>query len=224
MGYELQLFDQLLQFPLFQGMSRDDLVRVAGHTRFDFLKLAAQRVIVNNDAPCTHLYFLLSGMITAESQADNHSYTLTEQLSAPYILQPESIFGYHQRYTHTFYAQTPVSLLRLERQEVVRLSEQFHVFRINLLNLFATRTQKLSRELWHHYPHTLDERIVRFIAQRCIHPAGPKTFYILMKQLALELGDSRLDISNALNRLQDKGLLALYRGRIVIPQMERLLM
>jgi hypothetical protein len=31
----LQLYDQLLQFPLFQGMSRDDLSQVAGHTKFD---------------------------------------------------------------------------------------------------------------------------------------------------------------------------------------------
>ena len=36
----LQLYDQLLQFPLFQGMSRDDLARVAGHTKFGFLKFA----------------------------------------------------------------------------------------------------------------------------------------------------------------------------------------
>lgn len=224
MNYELQLFDQLLQFPLFQGMSREDLVQVAGHTKFDFLKHAAQRIIVSEGEPCNHLYFLLSGAITAESRSDDHSYTLIEQLSAPCILQPEAIFGYHQRYTHTFQTQMPVSLLRLDRQEVVRLSDQFLVFRINLLNLFATRAQKLSRQLWHHYPETLDERIIRFIAQRCIHPAGKKTLFILMNQLSCELGDSRLEISRALNRLQTKGLLTLHRGRIEIPYMERLLM
>lgn len=224
MDYELQLYEQLLQFPLFQGMSRDDLSKVAGHTKFDFQKLAAQRAIVIDGSPCTHLYFLLSGDISARSTADDRSYSMSELLSAPYILQPEAIFGYHQRYTHTFQTETSVSLLRLDRQEVVRLSNQFLVFRINLLNIFATRTQKLSQQLWHHYPETLDERIVRFIAQHCIHPAGHKTLHILMNQLALELGDSRLDVSRALNRLQDKGLLTLYRGRIEIPFMEKLLM
>jgi DNA-binding GntR family transcriptional regulator len=44
-----------------------------------------------------------------------------------------------------------------------------------------------------------------------------------MTQLAAEVGDSRLDVSHALNRLQDNGLLSLHRGRIEVPQMERLL-
>jgi CRP-like cAMP-binding protein len=224
MNHQLQLYDQLLQFPLFQGMSHDDLAQVAGHTKFDFQKLAAQRTIVADGNPCTHLNFLLSGNIIAVSSADDHSYTMNEQLAAPYILQPEAIFGYHQRYTHTFLSETPVSLLRLEREEVVRLSNQFLVFRINLLNIFATRAQKLSQQLWNHYPETLDDRIVRFISQHCIHPAGPKTLHILMNQLALELGDSRLDVSRALNRLQDKGLLTLYRGRIEIPLLEKMFM
>jgi hypothetical protein len=33
----LKIYDQLLQFPLFQGMSHDDLEIVAGHIRFGFL-------------------------------------------------------------------------------------------------------------------------------------------------------------------------------------------
>ena len=220
----LQIYDKLLQFSLFQGMSRDDLELVAGHTRFGFVKVQQGKTVVKEGAACTHLYFLINGTIRVESRSDDHSYTVIEQMQAPYILQPEAIFGYHQRYTHTFQTETSVSLLRLDRQEVVRLSNQFLVFRINLLNIFATRTQKLSQQLWHHYPETLDERIVRFIAQHCIHPAGHKTLHILMNQLALELGDSRLDVSRALNRLQDKGLLTLYRGRIEIPFMEKLLM
>ena len=65
---------------------------------------------------------------------------------------------------------------------------------------------------------------MRFLGQHCLYPAGSKTFYILMTQLADEIGDSRLDISRALNQLQDEGLLQLYRGRIKVMQMERLLM
>ena len=44
-----------------------------------------------------------------------------------------------------------------------------------------------------------------------------------MNQLAHELNDSRLNVSVALNRLQEQNLLELYRGRIVIPAMERLI-
>ena len=45
-----------------------------------------------------------------------------------------------------------------------------------------------------------------------------------MTRLAEELNDSRLNVSRALNMLQGEGLLELHRGRIEIPQLERLLM
>jgi hypothetical protein len=45
-----------------------------------------------------------------------------------------------------------------------------------------------------------------------------------MKRLAEEVNDSRLDVSGVLNEMQQEGLIVLYRGRIEIPMLERLLM
>jgi len=219
----LQIYDKLLQFPLFQGMSRDDLELVAGHTRFGFSKVAEGKVLAREGSVCRHLHFLISGMIRVESYADDHSYKVTEQLQAPFILQPESIFGYNQRFTHTFVALTDVSLITIDKEEVVRLSEDFLVFRLNLLNIFATQAQKLSRQQWRQCPQSLRERIVRFFVQRCVYPAGTKHFQILMNQLARELNDSRLNVSRVLNEMSGERLLNLSRGRVEIPSMERLL-
>jgi CRP-like cAMP-binding protein len=219
----LQIFDKLLQFPLFQGMSRDDLELVAGHTRFGFSKVQQGKTIVKEGATCTHLCFLISGTIRVESRSDDRSYRVVEKLQAPYILQPEAIFGYNQRYTQTIMAQTDTNFITIDKDEVVRLSEDFLVFRLNLLNIFATQTQKLSHQPWRQCPTSLRERIIRFLVLHCVYPAGPKTFHILMNQLADELNDSRLNVSRALNKMQHDGLLALYRGRIEIASLERLL-
>ena len=216
------LYDQFLQFPLFMGLSRDDLSQIAGFTKFDFQKIASNTLFIKEGSPCTHLYFLLSGSVLAETHSDDGSYRLTECLMAPMIIQPEAIFGYQQRYAHSFRSVSQVGLLRIERQEIVRLTEQYLIFRINLLNLLSTKTQKLLHEPWRRRPETLEERIIQFVSQRCIHPAGSKTLYIQIIQLAAELGDSRLNISRALNRMQRSGLVTLHRGRIDIPQMERL--
>ena len=199
----LQIYDRLLQFPLFQGMSRDDLEIVAGHTRFGFLKMTAGRQVIH---------------------AGDRRYSVVEQMSSPYILQQESIFGYYQRYTHNFYALTDVNFLMLDKEEVVRLSEDFLVFRLNLMNHLATQAQKLIQAQWRRSPQSLQERVVRFFFLHTLYPAGPKTFHILMERLAEEVNDSRLNVSRVLNRLQTMGLLELHRGRIEIPQVERLLM
>lgn len=220
----LQIYDRLLQFPLFQGMSRDDLEIVAGHTRFGFLKMTAGRQVIHAGDPCTHLYFLINGSLKVESFSDDGRYSIVEQMSSPYILQQESIFGYYQRYTHNFYALTDVNFLMLDKEEVVRLSEDFLVFRLNLMNHLATQAQKLIQAQWRRSPQSLQERVVRFFFLHTLYPAGPKTFHILMERLAEEVNDSRLNVSRVLNRLQTMGLLDLHRGRIEIPQVERLLM
>ena len=47
----MELYDRLLQFTLFQGMSHADLMEVAGHTKFDFQKLATgKRIVKEGDA------------------------------------------------------------------------------------------------------------------------------------------------------------------------------
>ena len=220
----LQIYDRLLQFPLFQGMSRDDLEIVAGHTRFGFQKVTAGRQIIHAGNPCTHLYFLINGTLKIETFSDDSRYSVIEQMSSPYILQQESIFGYYQRYTHNFYALTDANFLTLDKEEVVRLSEDFLVFRLNLMNHLATQSQKLIQMQWRRSPLSLRERIVRFLFQHTLYPAGPKTFHILMERLAEEVNDSRLNVSRALNRMQEAGVIELHRGRIEIPQLERLLM
>ena len=44
-----------------------------------------------------------------------------------------------------------------------------------------------------------------------------------MEVLADILNDTRLSISKALNGMQEKGLLTLHRGEIVIPNVEKLI-
>lgn len=219
----LQIYDKLLQFPLFQGMSRDDLEIIAGHTRLGFMKVASGRPVVKSGDACTQLHFLINGSIRVITYSDDYGYSVEEQISAPYILQVEGVFGYHQRYTHDFIASSDVNFITIDKEELVRLSEDFLVFRLNLMNNFATQTQKQLRLSWLPQPQSLRERVERFLTQHCVYPAGHKRFNILMTRLANEMNDSRLNVSRVLNQMQKDGVVTLYRGRIEIPQLERLL-
>ena len=220
----LKIFDQLLQFPLFQGMSRDDLEIIAGHIRFGFVKIPAGRLVAEVGDACQQLYFLINGSLKVETSSEDYGYTVTEHFSAPYVLQQEAVFGYYQRYTHNYTTISDANFLTIEKEELLRLLEDFLVFRLNLVNFFATQSQKHSRLLWQRSPQDLRGRVVRFLTSHCLYPAGQKTFSILMEQLALELNDSRLNVSRVLNQLQRDGLVELHRGKIVVPQLERLLM
>ncbi len=224
MSAPLHLYDKLLQFTLFQGMSHADLMEVVTHTKIGFHKFPKGKCIASAGEPCNQLIFLINGSIEAIHKADNNNYHVVERLQAPYLPEPERLFGIHQQFANTYTTLTDVNLITIDKQEVLLLLETQLVFRLNMLNMMATETHRLMYHPWRPCPKSLRERLTHFFFAHCQYPAGSKTFYILMRQLADLLNDSRLDISDALNAMQSDGLLTLHRGRIEIPMLERLLM
>lgn len=219
----LKIYDQLLQFPLFQGMSHADLMQVVAHTKFDFIRLAKGRRLLHEGDGCRGLLFLIQGTVRMDTKADDGGYRVVEQLSAPYIIQPETLFGIGQHYTSTVFAQTDINLFAISKQDIMLMATDLLVFRLNLFNNYATHTQRQLHAPWRRPPADLRQRIVRFIVDHCRYPAGEKVFYILMNRLAQELNDSRIDVSRALNSLQADGLLKLSRGCIHVPALEMLI-
>ena len=219
----MRIYDRLLSLTLFQGLSHDDLSTIVESTRFDFRTFAKGETIVLAGTPCTHLFIVMSGTVEVSTLSDDHSYGLTESLSPPLLLEPERLFGLRQYYMRTVKTTTDCQVLVIEKQAVMQLSADYLIVRINLLNTMATGSQRSQQQPWRTSPETLAGRIVRFIEQHALRPAGPKLLAIKMEQLALELNASRLDISHALHDLQDRGLVSLRRGTIIVPALEEAL-
>lgn len=220
---EDRLYDNLLNLPLFLGMSRSDLLEVAGHTKFDFKKVEAGDTIAQEGEPCQRLYFLLTGELNVITEADDHGYRIEEDIKAPEAFQLECLFGFNQHFTHTYTAKSDCSLMSIGKPEIRKLSDRYEIFRIKLLNIISTQTQKNNRRLFRVSPKDLCERITRFFESRCLRPAGEKLIYIKMTRLAAEMNVKRIYVSNALNEMQAKKLMNLYRGRIHIPALEKLI-
>ena len=218
-----KIFERLQSLPLFQGLSHADLSAIVETTRFDFRTIAAGQTIVNADTPCTHLFIVMNGHVEVTTRSDNRSYSLSEQLAAPLQLELERLFGLRQSYTRTVKALEECQVLVIEKQAVMRISAEHLIVRINLLNTMATNSQRSQRQPWRPSPETLAGRIVRFVEQHALRPAGPKTLSIKMQQLAYELNDSRIDVSTALHELHDRGLVSLGRGHIFFPALEEAL-
>ncbi|MFX7845393.1 helix-turn-helix domain-containing protein, partial [Acinetobacter baumannii] len=73
------------------------------------------------------------------------------------------------------------------------------------------------------HPATLRQHVANFLIRHCQMPTGKKIFNILMRQLANEINDSRLDVSKTLNEMEEEGLLILSRGKITVPAIERII-
>lgn len=219
----LQLYSQLLRFPLFQGLSNSELSELVAHTKFGFGKYKAGSYVVRAGDACDQLLFIVKGTMKASTQSADSGYMLEEYIEAPYLLSLDRLFGLEQRHAIAFRAVVDVNVISLSKNEVVRLCDNFVTFRINLLNILSTKAQKAHERLLHSPADSLDRLIALFVADRCLQPVGHKVLRIRMMRLAEELNDSRRDISAALNRMQANGSLRLSRQLIDIPHIEDLL-
>lgn len=220
----IQSYDMLLRLVLFQGMSSSDMSQVVGHTKFGFHKFPPGHPFITSGDPVDQLWFLLNGHIVSTALSDDGTYAVMEHLPGPYLIEPEHIFGLSQRFSHSYRTAESCSFITLDKAEVMKLSDEFLIFRLNLLNYISTQLQKCTHRAWQSRPQHLEQRIIRFFESHSLRPAGEKHFKIKMVRLADELNDTRLNISAALNSLQDKGLIVLRRGIIDIPALEKLLM
>lgn len=218
----MKLYDSLQSSPLFQGLTSDNLLQIIGQTKFSFHKIAAGDTIKDEGEKCNRLALVTNGQAKSIAHADDHGYSIEESVAAPYMLQPECVFGLHTHYTRTFIATKTCDTVEIDKNDLMRISDEFIIFRMNLINYISALSQKATRKLWHPTPADARSRIVYFIKQHCLSPTGPKTIRIKMTRLAQETGMGRRAVSEALNAMQDEKLLTFSRGIIEIPHIEAL--
>ena len=101
------MFDTLLQLPLFQGLAQEDFTNILGKVKLSFTKHKAGEVIVKAGDTCSQLIFVLKGEISSCTSSANTSYSSTEYFQAPYVIEPQSLFGMSTSYVSAYTAQIP---------------------------------------------------------------------------------------------------------------------
>lgn len=216
----LTIYDKLRELPLFQGMSGSDFQDIVARVRFGFRRYSRNTIVANSGDRCDGLLFLLDGEVEMISTSANRSYRVTEFIMTLEVLEPERAFGLQQHYLRTYRARSICHVLHIGKDDTLLLSSEFMVFRLNILNIISTQSQRFQKELWRHYPANDNERVMRFLYAHCTRKTGKKIFHIKMRQLAAETGMTRNEVSKALNDLESAGKLLLQRGIINIPKME----
>lgn len=217
------MYDSLLSLPYFQGMSRDDITAILGKTTFEFKKYAEGDTVYNSGDKYNHFAILTSGTLSCTHTSPDGTYCIKEQIPPPYAIEPYSLFGYDTTFKCSYTASDNCTILTIAKQYLFTEFTKHDIFTINFLNLISRKAQKNSELIWHNTPTSIIGRIVQFIAMRCETQSGIKQVNIKMERLATILCETRLNISKALNELQERGLIELHRGAIAVQSLQKLI-
>ena len=217
------MFDTLLQLPLFQGLCHEDFTSILDKVKLHFIKHKAGETIIESGSPCNRLCFLLKGEISIITNSKKNIYTVIEQMEAPYLIEPQSLFGMNTTYASSYVAHTEVHTVCISKAFVLSDLFRYEIFRLNYMNIISNRAQNLYSRLWEESTPDLKDKIIRFFLLHCEKMQGEKMFKVKMDDLARYLDDTRLNTSRALNEMQDSGLIELRRKEILIPDVRKLI-
>lgn len=220
---ETSMYKKLLQLPLFQGLAEKDLTQILEKVRLRFEKYEAGSVIVRQGETCNKLIFILNGNIFSKAENEEHSYVFEEVFESPSVIEPYSLFGMRTEFTATYVAETEVDALIVDKSYILTYLATYEIFQLNYLNILSNRAQTVYKRLWRTHSTNTKQKIINFLHLRSSHKNGRKVLYIKMEVLAGLIDDTRINVSKALNELDEQQLVQLSRKTIVIPDINKLI-
>lgn len=152
-----------------------------------------------------------------------HEDFTNEYFEAPAVLEPYSMFGMNTRYISSYIPHNEeAQMVSISKSFVMGELFKYDIFRLNYMNIVSNRAQNLYTRLWDKAPKDIEDKIIRFILGHIERMTGEKLFKVKMDDLARMLDDTRLNVSKALNGLQELNLLELHRKEIRIPDLSLL--
>lgn len=216
------MYDTLLSLPLFQGMSQVDFNSLLQKVRLDFVRYEEGSTIISAGERCKSFAFLINGSVESSRSGMDGNLIFMEQVDAPCLIEPYSMFGRAGSYQRTYTALTPCSFLMVDKQYIYTELGKYNICRMNLLNILSGRVQQLDSHMWTMEGMDLRGRITRFIKGLSDIQTGSKKLCVKMNDLATLMDATRLNVSRELNALEAEGLISLRRKEIFIPALEKL--
>lgn len=212
------MYKKLLQLPLFQGLNKKDFTDIIGKVTFHFQTIETEQELLRQGEACNHLLFLLKGKIVMQTVSVCKTFTIEEAICTPCLIEPHSLFGLTPTYQSSYSTAESCDILSIDKKYLLTHLMRYPIFELNYLNILSGKTHSQHRQLWYKVKsNELLERFKRFIIQHTHSLDSPISLYITMEDLAIQLNDTRLNVSRMLNKLNDKKKIDLKRKSIHIP-------
>jgi CRP-like cAMP-binding protein len=209
-----------MSLPLFIGLTKTELEEIVREYHFNLGHQKKGSVIVDENEVCQSLIFVVDGWVEVCTYNDPRVYRVVETMQTPMMIEPDKMFGLTQRYHSSYVAQTACDTIALPKEELMHMMERYLIVKLNMLNMLCRKIQVLERQPWRQRTIDLKARVIMFFREHVQYQAGKKIFYIKMTQLAMEVNDSRLNVSIVLNELERDERIILKRGIIEIPALQ----
>lgn len=201
------MYQQLMQLPLFQGVSTEKITALVEKLPFHFLKFRNGEQIFSQGDVCTHLKFIVSGKVRLTTPCEYLRVAFHQTLATPHVLAPEYLFGRETVYPYTAVADGPCGILQLLKSDYVKIVNSDKVFLFNILNYLSSGSQRNTSSVLSVKSGSVLERLMVLVDMLAVSGATDLKITYKQKDLCSLFGTQRTSLIAALDRLSDRGVL-----------------
>lgn len=201
-----------LKFPFYAGMSEEDKALL--RTKIKIRKIEKGKMIMGDNRRCAGIPMVIKGRFrlfrVSEKGRELTLYRINEGELC--ILAAVCALG-DSEYDFTVQAETDGELAVMPPDTFRELVYHSDAFRIHVFNTLAYRLLSSIDTIEMLIFMSIEERLMEYL-HRSANAAG--VVEVTHEQLAVELGSSREVITRQLQKMAEKGILSLKRGKIVL--------
>ena len=201
------MYQQLMQLPLFQGVSTEKITELVEKLPFHFLKYRSGEQIVAAGDPCTHIRFIVSGKVRLETSSSRLKVSLEQILATPNVLAPDYLFGRDTTYPFSAFAEGGCGILQLLKGDYIKMINTDKVFLFNILNFLSSGSQRGIAMALAARDGSLEERLAMLMNVLVAPGATDVVLKFKQKDLCSLLGTQRTTLVSMLDRLSEQEIL-----------------
>lgn len=210
------IFDILADLPLFRGVTHEKIAHIVGTTRFHFLKYSAGDTIVSAGEACTHIMFVIAGKVRVTISNADGRFLIAQSLVAPDVVSPDFLFGSSTIYPGTVVAEDNVSIVRISKNDYIKILTSDEIFMFNFLNYLSMNAQKCVEGVLAMTTGSIEERLAMWVVAMTQPTARDITITCRQRDLYSMFGVQRSSYMAAIDRMVEKGIITYQPGLIVV--------
>jgi len=217
------MYQQLMQLPLFQGVSADKITALVEKLPFHFLKYRNGEQILTAGDPCTHIKFIVSGKVRLTTAFDHLRVTLSQSLSTPQVIAADYLFGRDTVYPFSATADGACGILQLRKSDYIKMVTSDKIFLFNILNYLSSGSQRSVSSTLATVDGSVIERLANIVDALTMAGATDITLNYKQKDLCSLLGTQRTTLISTFDRLGDEGIVEFDSNSLTVLDRQQLI-
>ena len=213
----------LQQSSLFQGMQEPDLAALLENASYKLENYQKSDIIALMGDKLKHLLLVLKGQCITRMVSDSGKYIQIEKIGVGRVLAPAMLFATHHVFPVNVIPEGEVVLLKLSKQEFVRLMQAHEPLLFNFIQLVSDINQFLSQKIHFLSLMSLRGKLAQFFLKLHREQGSTRVQLAFTRQeLADKFGVSRQSLIRSLTELEEEGLIAVAGREISLLDLRKL--